>query len=245
MTHIKSITDYEVPFVGNSADDKHCLQASYMMIRTYFEPLAEDIPGETWDELTGYVSGKGTWSMAGLMWFKENGYDAVHVGAFDYSRLVVDGADYLTEAFGDEAGRWLIAHAIDLPAERTRALKFLGTGIWQRRVPTIKDVFEYLDKGYLVNCSVNLCALDGRPGYLGHAVVVKGYSDTHVILHDPGLPPRPNRHVPIDVFLDAWANPLRKTEMLDAIRRPGPVRAMVQDTGAAITSISTRVAKAS
>lgn len=213
------MTNYDVPFIGNSSDDMHCLQASYLMIRNYFEPEAEEIPWDTWAELTGFIPGKGTWSMAGLMWFKDHGYEVAHIGTFDYGRFAEEGIDYLIDALGEEVGNWEAGFVQDVSAEQARALRFIESGTWIKRVPTLDDIYGYLNNGYLVKCLVNLKALDDLPGYLGHAVVVKGYTKTDIILHDPGLPARPNRHVPIDTFLRAWTNPLTKSEKMDAIRK--------------------------
>lgn len=209
--------DNDVPFISNTPADKHCLPAAYAMIRQYYEPDLE-ISWEDWEVQTGYVAGKGAWSMAGLMWFKENGYDVVHIGTFDYKSFVERGDQYLLEALGEEVGKWRLQHW-DMEVERARARRFLESNVWVNREADLFDVRKFLDEGYLVKCLVNLRALNDEPGYLGHAVVVKGYTDTHVIMHDPGLPPRPNRHVDIQHFLKAWIDPEAQSEKMDAIRK--------------------------
>lgn len=209
--------DKNVPFISNTSSDKQCLQASYAMIRQYFDPKL-DIAWEDWAEITGYLPGKGTWSMAGLMWFKDHGYDVVHIGQFDYGRFAADGATYLVKSLGEEVAKWEIDN-MDLKIEQARAIRFLSSNVWVQRPPTIDDIRNYLDDGYLVKCLVNLNALNGAPGYLGHAVVVKGYTDAAVILHDPGLPAQPNRHVEIVHFLRAWTDPESHSEKMDAVRK--------------------------
>lgn len=209
--------NYDVPFIGNTPDDKQCLQAAYAMIRQYYEPNLI-IDWEEWGELTGYLPGKGTWSMAGLMWFQENGYEVVHVGTFDYSDFALRGAEYLVEALGEDVANWKLKY-MDLEKEQARALRFTGTGIWIQREASVQDIHEYLGNGYLIKCLINLNALNGKPGFLGHAVIVKGYTDTQLILHDPGLPAYPDRYVDINLFVKSWIDPTSKSEKLDAIRK--------------------------
>lgn len=214
--------NYDVPFIGNTPDDRHCLQASYAMIREYFEPSLA-IDWDEWSELTGFIPGKGTWSMAGLMWFQENGYEVVHISTFDYREFSRRGSEYLLEALGEHIGRWESDFIIDLPLEQARAMRFAASGVWIQREPTLEDIYSYLDKGFLVKCLVNMRALNNEYGYLGHAVVVKGYTESGLILHDPGLPPQPNRYVSTEQFLKSWTNAITNSEKLEAIRKVSPV----------------------
>ncbi|HSH55289.1 MAG TPA: C39 family peptidase [Candidatus Limnocylindrales bacterium] len=209
--------DTHVPFISNTPDDKHCLQAAYAMVRQFFEPELE-LDWDDWSEITGYLPGKGTWSMAGLMWFKDHGYDVVHIGTFDYEAFAERGDQYLLEALGEEVGKWKLQY-MDLKLEQARAVRFLQSKIWINREATIDDIKNYLQEGYLVKCLVNLNALNNKPGYLGHAVIVKGYTDTDIILHDPGLPAFPDRHVDMEHFVRAWIDPEAKSEKMDAIRK--------------------------
>lgn len=210
--------DYDVPFISNTPEDKQCLQASYAMIRQYFEPDL-DIGWDDWAELTGYLPGKGAWSMAGLMWFKDNGYEVVHIATYDYADFALRGPAYLREALDPEVAEWGIIFT-DFDLEQPRASRFVNSGIWIKRQPTVEDIHQYLQKGYLIKCAVNLNALLGKPGYLNHAVVVKGITDSEVILHDPGLPARPNVRVSMPVFKRAWGEfDVPQSDKLDAIRK--------------------------
>src|SRR5882724_8137736 len=125
---------YTVPFVSNTPDDLHCLQAAYAMIRGYFEPELE-IPWHEWAVLTGFVLGKGSWSMQGQLWFVEHGYEVHHLTSFDYRRMVAEGSSYLVEALGEEAGKFE-AELTDMPREQVWAQRMIEAGIWQQRVPT-------------------------------------------------------------------------------------------------------------
>ncbi len=215
--------DNNVHFISNTPEDKQCLQASYAMIRHFYEPGLQ-IDWDEWADLTGYLPGKGTWSMAGLMWFKEHGYEVIHIATFDYREFAERGAEYLVESLGEEVANWELKF-MDLLLEQDRAVKFLDSGIWLKREVTIEDIYTFLNQGYLIKCLMNLNALNGKPGYLGHAVVVKGYDENGLILHDPGLPARPNRHVTVEAFKAAWGDPnSAHSEKMDVIRKVSPLR---------------------
>jgi hypothetical protein len=230
--------DNDVPFIANTPDDTHCLPASFAMIRGFFEPDLT-IGWDEWSETVGYVPGKGSWSMAGLMWFKDHGYEVVHIAAFDYKEFAARGPEYLLEALDEETAMWDIKFT-DFDIEQARAARFMRSGIWLQRQPTVDDIRNYLTNGYLIKCSVNLHALNGRTGYLSHAVVLKGMTEHEVIMHDPGLPARPSRHVPIEDFLLAWDEPNRPgSAKMDAVRKlkvsPQPSRSSAD--GAATAEI--------
>jgi Domain of unknown function (DUF1704) len=214
---LRETANRDVPFITNTPENLHCLQASYGMIRQYFEP-AWQINWEEWSHDTGYVEHKGSWSLAGLLWFNDHGYDVRHLSSFDYSEFARDGADYLLRTLGKTAGEWEIKYT-DIPLEQSRSRQLLETDIWQKIVPTFEHITALLDDGYLIKCIVNQRTLNGHSGFLGHAVVVKGYTNTHLILHDPGLPARPERYVRYDDFANAWSSPTMTAEKLDAIRK--------------------------
>jgi hypothetical protein len=205
-----------VPFVANTSDDLHCLQAAYMSILKYFEPEIE-MPWDEWCELTGFEKDKGTWASASLLWFKSQGFDVIHMSLFDYEDFVKNGGNYLLRLTGEEVGNWQIAHT-NMPIEIERAKKLLAEGIIQKREPQIEDIKELLTDGYLVRVLVNSNKLNQKPGYFAHAVTIIGFNDNEVIFHDPGLPPIPERHLNWPDFEAAWADPNNESKELDAIR---------------------------
>jgi hypothetical protein len=207
----------DVPFIGNTPDNLHCLQASYGMIRQFYEPEWH-IDWKQWSEDTGFVPDKGSWSLAGLLWFKTHGYNVQHITSFDYGRFADEGAAYLHESLGHAVAEWEMTYS-DLPLEQARSRQFITSGMWQHRRPDIADIKLYLERGYLVKCIVNLNELNGLSGFLGHALLVIGYTEDTLILHDPGLPPQPYRSVSHHQFLRAWADPNAKMEKLDAIKK--------------------------
>ncbi len=207
---------YSVPFVSNTEDDLHCLQAVYLMIVKYYKPDFE-IDWEEWSRLTGFEVGKGTWSSAGLLWFSDNGFDVKRYEVFDYEEFFKTGEDYLIQKSGQEIGQWQIEHS-NIPLEQQRAKQMIDQGLLEAKEPTVKDIKKYLDSGYLLHVLLNSRRLNGLEGYFGHAVVVIGYDNKSLIVHDPGLPPSPSRSILFKDFEAAWADPNRDAKELTAIK---------------------------
>lgn len=206
--------DKKVPFVPNEPDDLHCLQAAYMMIAKYFDPNF-DITMNEWSKITCFD--KSTWESAGLLWFKENGYDVKRICLFNYVYFVKLGADYIIREYGQETADWQTKNS-NIPEEMKRAEKLIASVDIERREPTSNDIRAMLGDGYLVRLLVNSNKLKGVSGYTGHSVVVFGYDDNGVIMHDPGLPPLPNRRVSWKKLESAWAYPNPAAKELDAIK---------------------------
>lgn len=202
-----------VPFVSNTPDNSHCLQAAYMSIAKNFDQNFQ-IEMDEWSELTGYEEGLGTWANAGLVWFKEHGYDVVHCELFDFDEFIKHPKEYMIKIDGDEAGLWGFEHT-NVAAEIPRMKKLLQAGISEKRRPTMEDVKKFIDDGYLVRATVNAGRFSKGKSYASHAVVVTAYNGTHIQFHDPGLPAIPNREVTLEQFETAWSDQERE---LDAIR---------------------------
>ncbi len=204
------------PFVSNTKDDLHCLQAAFMIVLKNFEPDMQ-ISWNKWSDITGFEPDKGTWPLAGLVWFKERGYDVRHIEQFDFKAFAEKGEEYLRERYVGESGEWAIEHT-NLPAEQQRAAQFSGFNLFDNRNPTINDIKTFIDKGYLVRVHVNARSLNGKSGYFGHAVIVYNYDKDGVILHDPGLPPIPSRKVAYADFERAWFDPEDGSAEMSAIK---------------------------
>lgn len=210
------IIEYDVPFFANTADNTHCFQATFRMITKHFRP-GQDYSWEELEKITAKVEGLWTWPMAGLMWLADNGYNVVSVSVFDYDRFIRIGNDYLLERFGEEAGQKQIAHS-DIEQERRIAQQYVTKATIEHRIPEVTDIERSLCNGYLVLCNVNARALNSKSGYSGHFVVVIGYDEDTLLLHDPGLPGRERRVVTKECFESAWAYPTVRNKGFTAIK---------------------------
>jgi hypothetical protein len=209
--------DYKVPFVTNMRDNTYCVPASFAMILGYFEPEH----GHTVGELArhwGKPKGGGAWASLGNIWLVKRGYDVIYLTLADWPRFVREGYDYLVSTFGREVADWEQKNG-NIELEQKRGARALEVVDMQRREPGVGDIVEFLKEGYLVRCLVNQQPLLGRTGYVGHSIVVKGYSRGKLIIHDPGPPARPNWHISKEDFVKAWASPNATAKELVAIRR--------------------------
>lgn len=168
-----------VPFIPNTPDDTHCLQASYMSIAKYFDPTFSMNMTE-WSTVTGYEEGLGTWANAGLVWFSQHGYDVVHYELFDFNAFIQNPLEYMIELHGKEAGEWGIEHT-NIPAEIERMETLKSLDITKMQRPTLSDIRRFLREGYLVRVTVNASLLESEPGYVGHAVSF--LMSTNLMLH--------------------------------------------------------------
>lgn len=206
-----------IPFYENY-DNNHCFQAVLRMILKYYRPDQN----YTWAQLERITARKGdlwTWPTAGMLWLHQQGFEVHDVEAFDYAAFAAKGGDYLLELFGDEVGRAQIAHS-DLPPEIDYAKQIVQAGLSRTHLPDIAELKDRLDQGYFVICNVNQRTLNHQPGYVGHFVLVTGHEGGNLIIHDPGLPPRPDWHIPSAFFEQAWAYPNADAKNYIAIKQP-------------------------
>lgn len=204
------------PFVSNTKDGLHCMQAAYLTILKYFQPDI-NMSMSKWSKLTGFKAKKGTWESTSLVWFKEHGYDVKHYGLFDFADFIKNGGDYLISLTGEDVGSWQIEHS-DIPYEQKQAKKMIELNLVERREPTREDIKNFIDNGHLVRALVNSRALANKKGYFGHAITVYDYDNETVTFHDPGPPPLRARKVNWEDFEKAWASPNRESKELDAIK---------------------------
>ena len=90
--------------------------------------------------------------------------------------------------------------------------------IHKKQIPTISNIKELINKGYLLTCNVNSYALNNESGYAGHFVVIYNYDDDYLYLHDPGLPPLKNRKITYKQFMKAWEYPNESAKNVLAFR---------------------------
>ena len=207
-----------IPFLSNTPDGMHCFQAALGMALGHFEgvmrPMSELIA------LSQKLPGKWTWPTATLLWLLENGFEICLMEEFDYQSFGKTGKKYLVKRYGPEVADAQEAHS-DLAREQALALEFVGRAkkALQFKVPTLKDLGRLLDQGYIIICNVNACSLYGQAGYSGHFVVPLFVAPTHVLLHDPGLPPKPSIRISTPFFEKGCGYPTASEKNLLAVRK--------------------------
>ncbi len=205
-----------VPFYANTADNTHCFQASLKMVMKYFWPN-RNYSWKKLDKITAKIPGLWTWPMAGLIWLQKQGIEIAMVEAFDYSRFIKLGGEYLIEEFGKEVGEAQIKHS-NIDQEIRFAKEFLERIKIEKRIPKLKDIKRFLKKGYVIICNVNSRKLAKKEGYVGHFIVIFNFNDKYLFLHNPGLPPQKNQRVSFKQFEKAWAYPNERAKGIIALR---------------------------
>jgi len=101
---------------------------------------------------------------------------------------------------------WQIKNS-DLPKETERIKQYLDKGLpLEHRVGTRQDIKNFLDDGWLVMLEVNENVIAGIEGYLGHVVLVVGYDDNNVAIHNPdgNNGNKPNQVISWALLEQAW-----------------------------------------
>lgn len=205
-----------VPFYANK-DETHCFQACLRMMLKHFLPEREFTFREL-DDISAKVEGLWTWPTAAALWLVDNGFEVRNVEAFNYREFEQEGGDYLLRHFGENVGRAQIDHG-DIPQEVKLARFFNKKIVSEVRIPDIADLRSCLDEGYIPCCNVNSCRLNGTDGYSGHFVIIVGYDEGSLFIHDPGLPGRQRLKVSNEVFEQAWAYPSSASKNYLAVKR--------------------------
>jgi hypothetical protein len=208
--------ELEVPFLSNTEDDTHCVQASLGMILKYFKPESNHSMEEL-EQITAKEENLWTWPLAMLLWLTQNNYDVKVIDLFDYEEFAEKGAKYIYENLGEEIGSAQEQNS-DLPAEQARAKQLIGKVDKKNEIPTQDDVRTFLEQGYVPLCRVNMATLNGVEGYMGHSIIVKGFDNEGLIINDPGLPPQEDRHVSTEAFEQAWAYPVPESKNITAVK---------------------------
>lgn len=71
--------------------------------------------------------------------------------------------------------------------------------------PTIIDLLLYIDKGIAPIALINWNIIAGKEGFFGHFVVITGYDQDHIYIHNPGIE-NAQEYMPIDkrLFMQAY-----------------------------------------
>jgi hypothetical protein len=186
------------------------------MILKYYLPQ-ENYSFSQLDRLSDKVPGKWTWATRALINLYSIGFDIIDIELFDWDKFSHRGLAYLEEIFGHEVAQKQ-AQMSDLVKEMHDAAEFVRLIPYQQRIPEFADINQLLKQGYLIGCNVNSHALNQIEGYEGHVVLIYKIDQDYIYLHDPGLPPIPNRKVRLNIFQSAWDYPDNKVRNLTAFK---------------------------
>jgi len=212
-----------VPFFENPSENG-CVQAAYKMVLKYFFP-EKNFSIEELEKSTAKYGSGATWPYAGDLWLvNELHMDVVSIRLFDDEGFAKDGVEYIRSFAGDKVAKYT-KDGSDIPTEQERAIEYAQKIEVEKKAPTVDDIRSLFNDGYLVTLGLNYNVLDGKEGYVGHRVLVTGYSKRGVYMHDPRMrkegqdfPEIPDRFVPYAHLEAAWAYPEEKNKLLFAYR---------------------------
>jgi 23S rRNA pseudouridine1911/1915/1917 synthase len=214
----------KIPFYGNTEDNMHCSIAVYRMLFDYF--LDRKLSREEAEKLAGFADGKAAWTVTIWERMSNIGFDIHMIESFNYRRYAVEGEAYLQEYFKPEEYDWQLKHS-NILAIRPQIASFLEKVDIESRSPTLQDIDDMLDDGRLVDVQVNARILNDAEGYAAHSVLVIARDGDDYIVHDPGLPPQPNRRIPRSTFWQAMGGDNNNAEVTGITLAPRPIRADV------------------
>ena len=206
-----------VPFFAYTQDNTHCYQSVLKMILKYFEPDKE-YSYEELDILSGKVPGKWTWDTRAIINMKKMAFQVLAMDNFDYLKFSLNARDYMNSRLGFEAAAEQEKHS-DFIKEMKDAKEYYQELGNSKKIPEISDIKRLIREGYLVSCNINGRTLRGRDGYSGHFVLVVGFTDNTLIIHNPGTPPVSNQEVDNLLFTRAWAFPSHDRQNLTAFKK--------------------------
>ncbi len=190
----------KVPFYGNAPDNNQCMVAVYRMVMEYF--LGTQMSMAEVADFVGYAPGQAVWTLEPLTKLAKMGFDIQMLEPFDYRAFEKKGTDYLYSAFSKEKADWQLANT-NIRDIAPSIPDFLHTVRWENRAASLQDIDNMLTAGRLVSVAVNSGVLNGTGEYADHNVLIIGREGNSYIMHDPGLPPAPNRRVPRNALWEA------------------------------------------
>lgn len=192
------------PFIANSDDDMHCVNAVFRMVLKHF--LNEDLTWEQIDTVTKTIPGKGVWTIPGDIMLAKKGIRVLNIELVDYELLLKEGIGYLRKTFGEQTADYYI-HRTNIENLLPDIPKFLQTVRHETRRANVDEIISCVRMGAMVGAEVNAGALNNTPRFSLHYVLVYDFDGTSLHLHDPGLPPIPSRKISIAEFEKCFTYP--------------------------------------
>lgn len=189
------------PFVGNSDDDMHCVTAVYRMLYLHF--FHEQYSWEQIEDLARAVPGKGTWTFVADTELAKRGIQIINIEPVDYEALFAQGPKYLRTLYGDKMADYYLERS-NIGEVIKYIPEFLKTVQHETRRSTLREVLGFVKSGKLVGVEINSSILNKQKGFNLHFVLIYDCTKTHVIFHDPGLPPMPSRKISIKRFKECF-----------------------------------------
>jgi hypothetical protein len=194
---------FQVPFIENP--DDRCVPAVIGMVLAYFIPDKVFSMSEL-EELCGYKRAEGTWKALSMLNMVKLGFKVYWIEDFDHDEFARNPKDYLKNILDSNSYEWQVQHS-NLELEASRIKQYQAGGLpLETRQATNDDIRNFIDDGWLVHLEVNARVLSDRDGYEGHSILVIGYDDTGLTIHNPDGESgnKPNQYVSWEKLNKAW-----------------------------------------
>jgi hypothetical protein len=185
------------PFVANSPDDTHCVNAVFRMVLMHFGK--QDMTWEEIDAKTKSIPGRGTWTIGGDIVLAKRGIKVTNIEPVDYDALYKEGVSYLQQVFGADTSKYYLERS-NIAAVIPDIPEFLRLVPHETRRAETKEIITFLQNDNLVGVTLNSGILNNKSGFMLHYVLLYDFDGTHFSLHDPGLPPQPSRSISLETF---------------------------------------------
>ncbi|MDP9196852.1 MAG: hypothetical protein M3O22_08865, partial [Pseudomonadota bacterium] len=183
---MKEVINTNPGLVENDVDGVSCfLACSQMVFRT---KTGIKVPSfQELGDIIGRKEGQYSWEYGMLAYMARNGFDVEFISTFNLERLVKEKNSYMYEYFGEEAADDQIKNS-DMDQGIKGIEGFLSSKKKKIacRVPTKNDIVNLINEGFYIIPYINQRILQADPGYVAHTILVYGYSDRGVRVHNPG-----------------------------------------------------------
>jgi hypothetical protein len=180
-------------FYKNLKDDLHCFQAALKIVLSKYYPRKEY--SYTYiDRVTGFKKGQFTQDTKGLLWLAKKGFEIVRVSDFNDRKFVQEGEKYLKHYWKPEIyeRNKETTNFVEMRELTKDLLPYTESFV---QIPKAEDIDELLAYGYTVIAHINPKVLNRMNADIIHTVVVLESSGGSFYIHNPGLPPEPNKRI--------------------------------------------------
>lgn len=190
-----------VPFYPNSPDNLHCLQACIKSVTQYYFPDKHFSDKEI-DVFTCFESGW-SWIIAAVNWLDELGLQIKLYSPFPYDQLILEGEKFMKKFKGEAVYEYEKQNGSykNLPLIQKSAELMITRKLWEQNKLNNSDLAQLLKNEQVLAIgktvyewlSGNYLPLEKLHSH--YVLIIKEYSPGIWKVHDPGLPPAPERKV--------------------------------------------------
>lgn len=182
-----------------------------MTARAFFPQTTFEQIAKICDWEPGYV----IWPFRFWNWIMDRGIKVVEYNTLDYNLRVEIGIEGLRRSVPHKEFDFYLKNSKDLDSHTDDIRKAFKhpNFTFHRQTPSIPLLINAVSRADICEVVLNARALDGEKGFCLHRVVVLGFLDGNVVLHDPREDPLPKRRISAGVFRHAWLEALTEPEL--------------------------------